>query len=227
MTKLSELKTICAERDAALSDEERAERHKKTLRDLARQHEVFSPINALEPALAPMRAMEEMLRLAENPALRFAKETMDNSAVRFAREIVDSPALRLAREAAGRVPGVALPSLEIAGLSSLNHFTGLPRDLERVSTPPFPDPMQFRSPKAPRDVDQDRRFEKLAAVVVAQTEEIVELRVEVQRVRESAAGDAERERQAVALRERKEAWMKWVSVVVAAVLSALATRLLS
>src|SRR6185503_18795052 len=151
MTKLSELRTICAEREAALSDEERAERdkrHKETLRDLARQHEVFSPINAMERALAPMRAMEEMLApmrgvqemlsLAENPALRLAQETMDNSAVRLAREIVDSPTLRLAREAASRLPDVDLSGLDISGLASLNHLPGLTRDLERVTTPPLP-----------------------------------------------------------------------------------------
>src|SRR5262245_5059007 len=121
MTKLSELKRIYAEREAALSDEERVERdkrHKETLRGLARQHEVFSPTNAMERVLAPMRAIEEMLAplrgveeipsLAENPAMRLAQATMDNSAVRLAREMVDNPTLRLAREAAGRLPGLDL-----------------------------------------------------------------------------------------------------------------------
>ncbi|MBK7878883.1 MAG: hypothetical protein IPJ77_24760 [Planctomycetes bacterium] len=89
------------------------------------------------------------------------------------------------------------------------------------------DPTFLLHPKPRRDTHQDERFEKLSAVVVAQTEEIVELRREVQRVRESATADAEHERQAATARERKKALMQWVLVAVAAIFSALAARLLS
>jgi hypothetical protein len=237
MVTLSELKQICAESEAALTDEERAERdrrHRETLAGIARHQErllapalamerALAPVRIMEVQLAPMRALQDTLSLAENPAMRLAHELAESPTVKLVREIAEGPLTRLAQECARSFPAPEV--LDFAGIDRLGALT---RHLEGMENRRSSlDPTFLLPPKPRRDTDQDERFENLSAVVVAQTEEIVELRREVQRVRESAAADAEHERQAATVRERKKALMQWVLVAVAAILSALAARLLS
>ena len=234
---MSELKKICAEREAALTVDERAERdrrHRETLQGIARHQErilapalamerALAPIRILQEQLAPMRALQNTLSLVENPAVKLAHELAESPTAKLIREIAESPAARLAQECARSFPAPAVR--ELVGIDRLAALT---QNLKSTANSrPSLDPGFLLPPQPRRDTHQDERFEKLSAVVVAQTEEIVELRREVQRVRESAAADAEHERQAATDRERKKALMQWVLVAVAAVLSALAARLLS
>jgi hypothetical protein len=121
-----------------------------------------------------------------------------------------------------------MPRIDFPQLAGVDKLMELTRGLERR---PSIRPEVFAPLRPPRDHDQDERFERLTAVVVAQTDEIVELQGEVREVKASAARDAHRERVQSMRRDRASVRLQWwhllLAAVLAAVLGAIATKLIA
>ena len=173
-----------------MTDEERAERDRKREECLRRMHERM---------LAPIRAME--------PVLRMAREFAESPAAQIARDLAQSPAARIAREMGENLRVPRMPSLGrgLAGLDS--------PDLDRPTFKPIPMPPNYQA--------------QLVEEVVELRGEVVELQEEMREVRESARRDAHRGRRQVVDRDKREARFKLWYVVLAAIITAVVSVLLA
>lgn len=217
MVKLSELKRICASREADLTDEERAARDKYHAATLAMfdriQARTFPYLTAIERALVPLRAMDlalapmqaRMLALSA-PTQQLADAISHGPAGVLARAVSDSPVARLARAPEDMAAALVLrPSVHPDGLA----WSGRVREIRRscfecgpalLSTVP--------SRVEARDTRQDQILE-----------EVKGLRSDLRAASASAAAEAERGRQAAVKRERRQTLLQWLLAIVKAVLS--------
>lgn len=191
---------------------------------------VVAPLQAMEKTLAPLRALRDAVdwpglhlgrKLATSPVVGMAQEWADSPAARVARTLAESPALEAARKLTLNLPTIDMLRFDFPELAGVDRLRGLARGLEHdVLEGPSFGPEMFRPIRSARDVHQDQRFEQLTTVVVAQTDQVVELRREVREVKESAARDSHRERAQTIRRDRVGARLQWWHLVVASVLSA-------
>lgn len=170
---------------------------------------------------------EALRALSGNPMTELTRSLQENVVSGLARNLDRNKLLGGIPSLSTLAPTSHVSFSELAGVDRLQELT---RDLGHSEdlSPPMVSPHLFAPIRPPRDVDQDERFDGLTEVVVAQTEQVVELRKEVREVKDSASRDAHRERKRSIRSERTGARLQWWHMLVAsflsAILGALATK---